>query len=482
VGTPQDRLLAAAARLSDLFASAGAAVTAPTDSAVTVSGDVAATVCAWSDTILVESLAVLADARRAVELLGATISAEVERRSGRERGYDGLAQRSGHRTAIDLVQAHTGQTRADVRRATRVGADLRAVEHIGSPSVGVADPPWYLPLTDALSEGRLSPEQYDAIRHGLGDPCATTIDASTAVVLWREAASMLIVEAFDRPVEDLRAAARLARDTLDPEGTLLRFEESFARRSFRMFVDRDGQHHARLVFDDDAAAWVRTILAAALRPRRGPRFVDPDAPPGEPTESDDRTNEQLQYDTLLGVLRTGAAADPMAAFGDRQPGVRIVTTVEQLERRDTDERPGGVAWIEETGQAIPSALAHKYLCDAGTVRVVRDAADSPLDVGRDQRLFTRKQRDVLAIRDGGCLWCGAEPSRCEAHHIDHWHEHHGRTDVADGVLLCRNCHMRLHNQGWRIRRTGGEYWLHPPDRGDPRQLHPRSLLRFARAG
>ena len=38
--------------------------------------------------------------------------------------------------------------------------------------------------------------------------------------------------------------------------------------------------------------------------------------------ADERTNEQLQYDTLLAILRAGANTDPMQAFGDRQPGVQ----------------------------------------------------------------------------------------------------------------------------------------------------------------
>ena len=59
--------------------------------------------------------------------------------------------------------------------------------------------------------------------------------------------------------------------------------------------------------------------------------------------------------------------------------------------------------------------------------------------------------------------CGAPPSWTEAHHIDHWDEHRGRTDVDDGVLLCRFCHLNLHNNRWRIRRSGGDYCLEAPD-------------------
>jgi hypothetical protein len=66
--------------------------------------------------------------------------------------------------------------------------------------------------------------------------------------------------------------------------------------------------------------------------------------------------------------------------------------------------------------------------------------------------------------------CDRPPSWTEAHHIDHWEEHHGRTDIDDGVLLCRFCHLLVHNRGWRITRTGGRYFLErPDDHGIPRR-------------
>ncbi|MFH8251453.1 HNH endonuclease [Microbacterium sp. B2969] len=433
---------------------------------------------AVDDEALLAGLHAVTDARRALDVVAAALSAEIERRSKRELGYSGLAQRTGHRTATTLIQTVTGQTAVEVRKATDAGRDLIAGV-IAPQARGDAPPPepWFAPLTRALGDGALSRDQFDAIRRGLGEPPIDRYphdDPDRLREGWREAAVILIEEAADRVVEDLRAAARLARDTLDPLGTQLRFEERFERRSFTMWVDENGQHCARIRFDDDGAAWARTLLNAALRPRRGPRFVAPaDGAPAEP-DADRRTNEQLQYDRILAVLKTGAQADPAQAFGDRQPGVRIVVS------RDDLERERGVGYYEETGQAAPAGVVETYLCDAGVLPVIVDGQGSPLDVGREKRLFTRRQRIAMAIRDGGCLDCGAEPSRCEAHHLDHWHEHHGRTDTADGVLLCRNCHMRLHNLGFRIIRDEFGYWLHPPAGSEekPRLLRPRSLLRF----
>ncbi|WP_345800399.1 hypothetical protein AAIB33_13090 [Microbacterium sp. AZCO] len=381
--------------------------------------DPALVVGGLDDESLLSTLESISDAQRALEVLGAVVSSEVAARSDRELGYRGLAQRKGYRTSVDLVQSVTGQTRADLRRATAAGRDLRAAGDCppacAEEGMDAAEPaPWYASLPAALSAGELSRAQYETVRRGLGDP---PLDGRSAderdflIGAWRQATTVVLAEAADRSVEDLGSAARLARDTLDPVGLQLRFEERFARRSFRAWIDQDGQHHARIVFDDEAAVWVHTIMRAALRPRRGPRFADPSAASDqdESAVDDPRTNEQLQYDTLIGVLRTGAAADPAQAFGDRQPGIRIVVPERSLADRDEKGRPVGAAYAEETGQALPATIAERYQCDAGTKIMLVAGEGKPLDVGRDQRLFTVRQREALALRDGGCF--GVVPNR-----------------------------------------------------------------------
>lgn len=145
----------------------------------------------------------------------------------------------------------------------------------------------------------------------------------------------------------------------------------------------------------------------------------------------------------------------------------------------------GVGHLEDGGGALPGGVVESYLCDAGAVPVSLGAEGRPLDVGRHQRLFTRAQRIAIAVRDGGCvgIGCRAPISQCEMHHIDHWAADRGRTDVDDGVPLCRNHHLGLHNRGERIVRerdpvTGRDsYWLHAPP--DPRtgEVRPPTLLR-----
>ena len=481
-----------------------------TDAAARVAsrlGDGGAEVGGLADDDLLALLADTTEARKALELIVAGASAEVSRRSSRELGYDGLAQRKGLRTGTALVQHLTGLGKADVARAVDAGRELAPAEppaaDVARASVPAAPvvQEWLGALRDALASGRLTQAQFQAIRSGLGEPPVDRYPELAPDFLpqaWARAVNMLLEEASGLPVEELRSQARIARDRLDPVGVTLRFEERFDARSFRTWIDHDGQRHAHILFDDEAGAWVDALLQAALRPRRGPRFVGTDAvEKTRAAEADSRSNEQLQYDTIIAVLRTGANADPQQAFGDRQPGVRIVIEAGAVtgggERGEMHVT--GVGHLEDGGHALPGGVIEARMCESGVIPLMWGPDGRPLDVGRELRLFTRKQRIAIAARDGGCMWpsCGAPISQCEYHHIHHWWEHHGRTDVDDGIALCRNCHLRLHNQRWRITRTrdaltdADTYWLHPPpdpatgEIGQPVALRSKSPRRFEAA-
>ena len=483
-------------------------VSAPIDRLRVASAQVAALVAGsdielLGDREVVEVMAEITAARNALDVLAACAARVIDARSVRERGNAGLAQKTGHRNATELLQSLTGLARRDVMRSVKTGSDLlpslpptdasdgraQPASSVGVPE-RVGDGEWLDHMSEALRGGSLSHAQFQAIRVGLGEPPVERYpDLGPDFLLraWRTAVERLIDEAPHLPVEELRASARIARDRLDPVGVTLRFEERFAARSYRSWIDEHGQRHGRFVFDDDAAAWVDTILQAALRPRRGPRFVDAGAEVD--AVSDVRSGEQIAYDTLIAVLRTGAAADPAQAFGDRQPGVRIVleatAEADAAEAASVETAVRGVGHLEDGGEALPGGVVESYLCDAGAVAVTLGDAGRPLDVGRHQRLFTRAQRIAIAVRDGGCvgIGCRAPISQCEMHHIDHWASDRGRTDVDDGVPLCRNHHLGLHNRGEKIVRerdpvTGRDsYWLHAPPDPLTGEMMPPALLR-----
>nr|WP_292702185.1 HNH endonuclease signature motif containing protein [Microbacterium sp. 69-10] len=279
---------------------------------------------------------------------------------------------------------------------------------------------------------------------------------------------------------ELRIQGRTIRDQLDPDGAERRFTERYERRSFRIWTDADGIERGRIDFEDDGAAWIRAIRDSALRPRRGgPRFVDSaEAEKARELTADARTNDQLSYDLLMDVLRAGALADSESVFGTRQAGVRIVQVVDSSGTAVS-------ARTEDYGSSLPLTAADQRICETGRVTITVDHLGNPLDMGREHRLFTPRQRIALAIRDGGCRWqgCDRPASYCEAHHVDEWHAGKGRTDIDRGILLCRHHHMQLHHNGWRITRDGTyDFMLHPPGGSPPIPLRPRAALVAAWAG
>ncbi len=109
----------------------------------------------------------------------------------------------------------------------------------------------------------------------------------------------------------------------------------------------------------------------------------------------------------------------------------------------------GVATLD-TGTTISAGQARRLACQAGIIPVVLDGKSRPLDVGREQRFHTEAQREVMTVRDGGCVidGCGRPASECEAHHGISW-EDGGLTNVDDGFLVCPHHHHLLHG-GWTV--------------------------------
>lgn len=257
---------------------------------------------------------------------------------------------------------------------------------------------------------------------------------------------------------------------LDPAGAEDRYAARFAQRSYRWTTTPDGQHRAHIVFDDEMGLWARNAMDAALSPRRGgPRFVaDDDKAAADALTRDPRSNDQLAYDLFIDIFRAGALADAKDVFGAREAGVRLVALKDavtgETAHRDAFGRLVATAHSEDGVISIAGSALERALCATGHVEVSVDTCGNPLDAGREARLFNKRQRLVLAVRDGGCLWpgCDRPAAYCEAHHSDHWSEG-GRTDCEVGVLLCRWHHLHLHNNGWHITRDeSGVFLLHPP--------------------
>ncbi len=396
-----------------------------------------------ADTDLLALAASIAAAQRAADTAAAVVAGEIARRSA---SAGGLAQRLGHRTAIELVRVTTGATGRDAAVAVRVGT---------------LDPS---PVTEALGDGSLSVAAADAIVSGLGAP-------SAAVTADELGAAAMALCAEDLDPDRLFRRAREVRASLDLDSVAEREATMRAARGVRFHRRREGMSRLTWDMDPETAAAVSDVFDRATSPRRGgPRFVDPSsAEQAAAIAADDRTLEQFTSDVFTELLRQGAAADSSLLLRSGAPQVRVHVMATDLAART------GAGRIEGQPEPVSIATVERLAC-AGGVTDITFLDGQPLDVGREQRLYTARQRVALAARDGGCRWpnCGRPPSWTEAHHIHHWARDGGRTDVADGVLLCRHHHLQLHNGGWDIERNGADYALVPPADVDPARV-PRPM-------
>jgi hypothetical protein len=487
-----------------------------------------ADVQATDDAELVALSRLAAREKQLAEAHLALIAGEIAARSTREMGHSGLAQRSGFRNAEELLKTTTGATGREAVTAVRVGRMVReaAVDLGVDPATGAlieAAQPWLACVAAAVSAGSLSVGAADAIRTGLGQPTDNvSVDALAG------AAATLCGLAATLDVDRLLRRARELRDDLDEAGIADRERECFEKRSLKMFVLGNGM--GRLVWDMDPETYatVLELNTRATSPKRGVRFVaGDDKETAERILNDPRSIGQLASDTFLGLLQAGADADSTQLLGSGGAAIRVIVTKKTLQTtgvtvttatgagagdlvgtaypgttgitgttaptsaNSTSTTAGaagdasgggdnpaftpGHGHIEATGAPLTAATIQRLSCDGATTEVTIDAFGQPLDVGREHRTFTPKQRIALAIRDGGCVFgdCDKEPSMTEAHHIVPWSQG-GRTDLANGILLCKFHHLLIHNNGWEIYRVRTDYFLVPPKDVDPQQ-RPRPM-------
>jgi hypothetical protein len=347
----------------------------------------------------------------------------------------------------------------------RVGRLLRDAASAPDPITGkpaVPSQPWLQPVAAAITTGSLPIASADAIRTGLGEP-----GEGVTVAALTHAAASLCAEATALDADRIFRRARELRDELDAAGIADRERERRDRRSLRFVRQVDGMSRLTWLLDPESAAVAVELYDRATSPRRGgPRFATAQQETADRILADTRTTEQLASDVFLELLRQGAAADSTHLLGTGAPTVRVLVAADALNAREGSGR------LEGQPDPVSIETVERMTCSGTTTPIVFDSVGQPLDLGREQRLFTRRQRVALAARDGGCRFPGCErpPSWAEAHHVHHWGRDNGRTDIAAGILLCRHHHLLLHNNHWEITRQAGDYWLVPPPDLDPGQV------------
>lgn len=482
------------------------------------------------DGVLLASQRELSELRRVVDARSSLVAGEIAYRSRRELGYAGLAQSQGFQSAEKLVQSATGSTRRDASTLVTAGTLVHEALIAGSadPETGeipegfAVREPWLAAVGAAVTNGLLTVDAARAIRSGLGEPSDDGVGADedgnddgdsssgvTAVALTDAVAELLRsheLSPHGLNADELYRRARDMRDELDQAGVAEREQLLYSQRSLRRTVRPNGLSRYTLDPDLEMSAWLDDVYDKLTSPRRGgPRFIDPgDRAWSEMIAADSRSTEQYLHDAFLGILHKGVEADLAEArmaeegagagaartgasgpgasrsgpsgrrhpriIGSRVPAVRVLVTEESLRNRT------GHGQIEGIEIPISIETVERTVCAGGAIPVRLGNQGNIIDLGRESRLFTSHQKLALSVRDGGCMFetCDRRASWTEAHHINHWARDGGKTDLADGILLCRHHHMLVHNNHWEIVRKESTYWLIPPPEIDPKQK-PRKL-------
>jgi hypothetical protein len=336
-----------------------------------------------------------------------------------------LAAASGARDAAAWLTVQTRTSRREAGHDQWLGVALRD----RWPAVG-----------DAVAGGRVTWEQAAVLVQSL-DELPGDLDPEFDAELRGKAEAHLVGEAGHFDPKALRRLGRgllqvIAPDLADAhEERALLAEEARARAATRLsFRPRgDGTTDLSARLPEAVASRLRVYLDAYTSPRR--LALDSDV-------------DQLPLPRRRGeafcALLEHIPADRLPSHGGTATTVMVTLDLDTL-------RTGLGLAQTSTGEVVTAAEARRLACTAGIVPVVLDGTSEVLDLGRTRRLFSPAQRKALALRDRHCRaeGCDIPAAWCEAHHAREPWSRGGRTDLADGLLLCPFHHHRAHHPDWR---------------------------------
>ena len=100
---------------------------------------------------------------------------------------------------------------------------------------------------------------------------------------------------------------------------------------------------------------------------------------------------------------------------------------------------------------VPASILDTISPDTRITAALFGGPGQLLWLGRSRRHASAAQQLAVAIRDRGCVLCGAPMHRCDFHHVDEWTADDGPTDVPNLAALCGDCHNNLHKSKRKLR-------------------------------
>ncbi|MCY4632226.1 MAG: DUF222 domain-containing protein, partial [bacterium] len=312
-------------------------------------------------------------------------------------------------------------------------------------------------VRDRLRESRGKAKR-DVLLAGRLELLPDTAEALAAGAITARQAQMIAEAAEEASVDEKALLAAAAEEAADRFGRTVRdhvnertagedLEErrrrQRERREFSIRPQADGMYRLSGWLDPLAGARVQTALGAEYR-----RLFKAEDPKKR------STTPQLYADALESfATRNGG--------GGKAPRTSLVVVA------DYDFVANQLANPRlYDGTPLAADEFVRLALEADILPALFDTDGQPLWLGRAVRDATDAQRIALAVRDKGCVGCGAPNSYCEPHHICNWKDG-GHTDLDNLCLLCGHCHHKeIHSKrGAEITRgPRGKLTMQYPDR------------------
>ena len=320
-------------------------------------------------------------------------------------------------------------------------------------------------LRDAVAEGRVSTANARRLAAAVEKTSADAVDADDELLT--KAESM-------RPEQFARETRRWTVDR-QGDGGESEHARQRARRRVRVWNADDGMVHLHGEFDAVTGKRIGNRLEAEARRMykadkgTGTAGASPDSR-GSASSSvaEDRSGRrsfaQCMADALDNLTGGGASSGAGAGAGAGRAFADICVVAH------VDDDTGSLVAELPDGSRLPQAVLDELACHARITGVLYGTDGTAIWRGHSKRTATEAQRQLLIAKHGGCFHCGAHPAMCQCHHITEFSKG-GPTDINNMVLICWNCHQKVHHHNWHIRTApDGDHTLHPPrtSPGNPR--------------
>lgn len=402
-----------------------------------------------ADEALLQTTGALERLGRWVASRQVAVAAEIDDRSRRELGVEGLAAKKGCRNSTELLERVTLAAGETIAKRLRIGRGTRT----GSSLVGERLPTPFPSVAEALQGGEIGMDGANTIIRGLSSVAAVVDVCSIQAAeyeLVSAATGMSPESPFPCTADETRVQTEVWKVRLDQDGRMPIEERVMRMRSISLGRERDGLVPMRGALLPDVAAKFVTLVDAYTSPRTAPAFLNEEELAAHDLEHDPRSRGQQVHDILAGILDVAARSAEAPALGGAAPVVMV-----SVRQQDLDAERG-VGFIDRIEAPVSMRTVKQYACNGGTQRVVLSEDGRIIELGSPQRCFTPQQRRAIALRDGECIipGCHVPAAWCEIHHVDPA-ENDGPTHTDNGVLLCWFHHRNLDTSGWRIRMIRG---------------------------